>query len=98
MINLLIGDSFQITLVISDFRYDWTNLVDFDFTDKCRFYTAWSGALFLRIFRLNPEKNVNEWLSSDWDGGERSFRAEEDLKEKFVNAWKQDISEDFENM
>jgi hypothetical protein len=85
-------------VVNSNFRYDWASLVDFCYTDKCRFYTAWTGALYLRVFRLNPEKDGNKWLSRDRDGAEVSFRIEKDLKENFINAWKQDISENFENV
>jgi len=85
-------------VVNSNFRYDWANLVDFGYTDKCRFYTAWSGALYLRVFRLNPQKYGNEWLSRDRDGAEVSFRIEKDLKEKFINAWQRDINENFNNV
>ncbi|CAF1428786.1 unnamed protein product [Didymodactylos carnosus] len=85
-------------VVNSNLRYDWASLVDFGYTDKCRFYTAWTGALYLRIYRLNPEKNGNEWLPRDQDGAEVSFRMEKDLKEKFVDAWKRDIIEHFENV
>ncbi len=85
-------------VVNSNIRYDWTNLVDFGYTDKCRFYTAWTGASYLRVFRLNPEKDENEWLLRDRDGAEVAFRMEKDLKEKFVNAWKQDIRENFKNV
>jgi hypothetical protein len=85
-------------VVNSNLRYDWANLVDFGYRDKCRFYTAWTGALYLRTFRLNPEQNGNEWLARDHDGAEISFRMEKELKEKFVNAWKADISNNFENV
>ncbi|CAF0975099.1 unnamed protein product [Didymodactylos carnosus] len=84
--------------VNSNFRYDWADLVDFGYTDKCRFYTAWSGALYLRVFRLNPEKGEKKWLPRDRDGAEASFRVEKDLKEKFINAWKRDINENFQNV
>jgi hypothetical protein len=85
-------------VVNSNLRYDWANLVDFGYTDKCRFYTAWTGPLYLRIFRLNPEKDGNKWLLRDRDGAEVSFRMEKDLKEIFLNAWKRDISENFINV
>jgi hypothetical protein len=85
-------------VVNSNLRYDWANLFDLGYKDKCRFYTAWTGALYLRTFRLNPERNGDEWLARDHDGAEISFRMEKELKEKFVNAWKRDISENFENV
>ena len=85
-------------LVNSNLKYDWANLVDFGYTDKCRFYTPWIGALCVRTFRLNPEKNGNEWLARDHDGAEISFRMEKDLKAKFVCACKRDIGDNFENV
>ncbi|CAF1502861.1 unnamed protein product [Rotaria sordida] len=84
--------------VNSNFKYDWANLVDFGYTDKCRFYTIWTSVLYLRVFRLNPEKEGNQWLPRDRDGAEVSFRMEKDLKEKFINAWKRDIIENFQNV
>jgi hypothetical protein len=84
--------------VNSNIRYDWADLVDFGYTDKCRFYTSWTTALYLRVFRLNPEKDGNKWLPRDRDGTEVSFRMEKDLKEKFLNAWKRDIIENFQNV
>jgi hypothetical protein len=84
--------------VNSNFRYDWSSLVDFGYTDKCRFYTIWSGVLYARVFRLNPIKNENNWLPRDQNGAYVSFRMEKDLKEKFLNVWKQDILENFENV
>ncbi|CAF1023456.1 unnamed protein product [Adineta steineri] len=69
----------------SNYRYDWANLVDF-------------GALYLRVFRLNPEKSGNQWLPRDRNGAEIAFRMEKDLKEKFIDAWKRDIAENFENI
>ncbi len=82
----------------SNFKYDWADLVDFGCTDKCRFYTVGTRALYLRVFRLNPEKYGNKWLPRDRDGAEVSFRIEKDLKEKFINAWRQDIIENFQNV
>ena len=40
-------------IVNSNLRYDWANLVDFDYTNRCRFHMGWSGAFYLRMFRLN---------------------------------------------
>lgn len=84
--------------VNSNFRYDWAALVDFGYADQCRFYTLWSGPLYLRVFRLNPEKDGSKWLPRDRDGAEVSFRIEKDLVDKFINAWKRDILENFQNV
>ncbi|UJR11878.1 hypothetical protein I4U23_016057 [Adineta vaga] len=85
-------------VVNSNLRYDWANLVDLGFTDRCRFYTAWSGALYLRTFRLNPILDNGQWLPRDRDGAEVTFRIEKDLKEIFLDAWKRDVNENFENV
>ncbi len=39
-----------------------------------RFYTSWIGALSLRVFRLNPQKDGNNWLNKDQHGTQASFR------------------------
>ncbi|CAF1577138.1 unnamed protein product [Adineta ricciae] len=82
-------------IVNSNFRYDWANLVDFGHTDQCRFHTGWSGAFYLRIFRLNPILNGDTWLPRDQDGAEVVFRIEKHLKEKFMNAIKRDMEDNF---
>ncbi|CAF2718278.1 unnamed protein product [Rotaria sp. Silwood2] len=85
-------------VVNSNHRYDWASFVDFGYTDRCRFYTVWTGALYLRAFRLNPEKDGNKWLPRDRDGAEIAFRMEKDLKDKFINAWKRDITDNFKSV
>ncbi|UJR16634.1 hypothetical protein I4U23_003534 [Adineta vaga] len=82
----------------SNFRYDWADLVDFGYKDQCRFYTCGSRALYLRVFRLNPEKYENKWLPRDRNGAEVSFRLEKDKIEIFLNAFKRDINENFQNI
>ena len=81
--------------VNSNLKYDWAGLVDFGHTDKCRFYTAGMRALYLRVFRLNPEKHRDRWLPRDRNGAEVSFRLETEVKEEFVSAWKRDLAENF---
>jgi hypothetical protein len=85
-------------IVNSNLKYDWANLVDFGYTDKCRFYTGWSGSFYLRVFRLNSIYDGNEWLPRDRNGAEVIFRIEKELKEKFINVIKRDINENFENV
>lgn len=84
--------------VNSNLRYDWAALVDFGYTDKCRFYTLWTGQLYFRVFRLNPIKNGHEWLPRDHDGAEVAFRISKTVKEKFINALEKDIQENFSNI
>jgi hypothetical protein len=85
-------------IVNSNLRYDWANLVDFGYTDKCRFYTGWSGAFYLRVFRLNPSCDGNGWLPRDRNGAEVVFRIEKNLKENFCNVINRDMEENFENI
>ena len=82
----------------SNWRYDWANLVDFGHTNKCRFYTIWTRALYLRIFRLNPVYDGTQWMGRDEKGAEVAFRIEKDKKEKLIDAWQKDIDEDFINV
>jgi hypothetical protein len=49
-------------IINSNYRYDWVDLVDFGYTDKCRLYTAWTGPLYFRVFRLNPVQDGTKWL------------------------------------
>ncbi len=82
----------------SNFRYDWASLVDFGHTDKCRFYTHGTMNLFLRVFRLNPMYDGSEWTKRDCEGAEVVFCIEKSIKKKFVDAWQQDVSENFINV
>ncbi|CAF1471316.1 unnamed protein product [Rotaria sp. Silwood1] len=84
-------------VVNSNWRYDWVSLVDFGYSDKCRFYTTWTRALYLRTFRLNPVYDGTQWLERDRQGAEVAFRIEKDKKEKFIDAWQKDIRENFIN-
>ncbi|CAF1452290.1 unnamed protein product [Rotaria magnacalcarata] len=85
-------------VVNSNLRYDWANLVDFGYKDKCRFHTGWSGTFYLRVFRQNPVHNGNEWLPIDSNGAEVIFRIEKNLKDNFINSIRKDMSENFENV
>ena len=82
----------------SNFQYDWANEVDFGYTDQCRFYTSWTGPLYLRIFRLNPKKDGDQWTTRDRNGAEVAFRIDKESKELFLNAIQRDINENFENV
>ncbi|CAF0987770.1 unnamed protein product [Adineta ricciae] len=84
--------------VNSNYRYDWAGLVNFGYKDQCRFYTPGSIPLYLRIFRLNPKKFENAWIPRDRHGAEVSFRLEKNFIEPFLNAWKRDVSENFQNI
>jgi hypothetical protein len=84
--------------VNSNYKYDWCDLVDFGYKDQCRFYRTWTCPSYLRVFRLNPKKYQNQWLSRDRNGAEVSFRIEKIFKDKFINAWKRDMMENFQNI
>jgi hypothetical protein len=70
--------------VNSNFRYDWASLVDFGYTDKCRFYRE--GTRFVRVLRLNPMYNGTEWAGRDYERVEVVFRIEKSIKQKFLDA------------
>jgi len=84
-------------VVNSNWRFDWASLVDFGHTGKCRFYTTWTRALYIRVFRLNPVYDGTQW-KRDEEGAEVAFRIEKDKKKKFIDAWQKDIAENFINV
>ena len=96
MVNLFFFDNG--IFVNSQLRYDWANLVDFGYTDKCRFYVDWTFRLFLRVFRPNPVYDGTQWVKRDRDGAEVAFLIEKEVKEQFILAWQRDIDEDFNNL
>lgn len=85
-------------MVNSNLRFDWSELVDFGYHGKCRFYTAWTGPLYLRVFRLNPIQDEIGCFKRDQNGAEVAFLIDKGIKEPFVNAWQKDIAENFENV
>jgi hypothetical protein len=85
-------------IINSNFRYDWASFVDFGHTDKCRFYTDGTRTFCLRVFRLNPMYDGTKWIERDHEGAEVAFRIEPSKKQKFVDAWHQDINENFINV
>jgi hypothetical protein len=86
------------TVVNSNFRYDWANLVDFGHTNKCRFYTHGTKNLFFRVFRLNPMYDTTGWVGRDCEGAEVAFRINKSIKQKFVDAFQRDVDENFINV
>jgi len=98
--NLLANwEQFPNEVVInSNYRYDWASLVDFGHTDKCRLYTAWTGPCYFRVFRLNPVYDGTQWLPRDRNGAEVAFLIEKDMKQKFIDAYRKDIEDNFANI
>ena len=84
--------------VNSNYRFDWAALVDFGFTDQCRFYTLWTGRFYCRVFRLNPQKNHGTWLPRDHDGAEVALRLPKQIKDAFMNTLQQHMNENFSNL
>lgn len=82
-------------IINSNYRYDWTDLIDFGHVNKCRFYTDGTAPLFLRVFRLNPIYDGTQWTIRDRQGAEVAFRIEKKIKQKFIDAYQQDIKENF---
>jgi hypothetical protein len=46
----------------SNFKYDWTNQVNFEMMNQCRFHTVALYKFYFRIFQLNPMKNQDGLL------------------------------------
>lgn len=89
-------DHFPHGIVInSNYRFDWSNDVNLGFVDKCRFHTDGSAPLFLRIFRLNPIFDGNQYLPRDRQGAEVSFRIKKTIEHRFLDAYQRDIEEQF---
>ncbi|CAF4246063.1 unnamed protein product [Rotaria sp. Silwood2] len=85
-------------IVNSYLRYDWADLVDFGYSNKCRFYATRADVSYIRVFRLNPVHDGTKWMKRDLQGAEVVFRIDNTIKEKFLNAWKQDVDENFINV
>ncbi|CAF4443320.1 unnamed protein product, partial [Rotaria sp. Silwood2] len=85
-------------IVNSYLRYDWADLVDFGYSNKCRFYATRADVSYIRVFRLNPVYDGTKWMKRDLQGAEVVFRIDNTIKEKFLNAWKQDVDENFINV
>jgi hypothetical protein len=84
--------------VNSRFRYDWASLVDLGQTDKCRFYRIGFKNLFASVYHLNPIYDGTQWKGRDRKGAEIGFSIEKSIKQKFVDAWQQDVHENFINV
>lgn len=82
-------------IINSNYRYDWPGLVDLGYTDKCRFYTDGTAPLFLRVFRLNPVFDGCRWSGRDRQGAEVAFQIDGEIKPKFIDAWQQDLQNNF---
>lgn len=89
-------DHFLHGIVInSNYRFDWSELVNLGFVNQCRFYTDGSAPLFLRVFRLNPIFDGKKYLQRDQIGAEVAFRIKKTMKETFLHAYQKDIQEKF---
>ncbi|CAF1138598.1 unnamed protein product [Rotaria sp. Silwood1] len=82
-------------VVNSNMKYDWADAVDFGYNNQCRFYTAWTGPFYLRVFRLNPIHNGHHWIERDRKGAEVAFLIEKNKKSRLMTAWQCDIDENF---
>ncbi|CAF4922858.1 unnamed protein product [Rotaria sp. Silwood1] len=86
-------------VINSNFKYDWSNQVDFGMINQCRFHTMTSLKSYFRIFRLNPIKNKEGHWIKDHDGAEVSFRIQkDDMKNKFLETYRKDIETNFINV
>ncbi|CAF1088332.1 unnamed protein product [Didymodactylos carnosus] len=82
----------------SNFKYDWTDRFDLGMNNQCRLHTLGTYKAYFRIFRLNPVRNENGDWTKDIGGAEVAFRIPKDWKNKFLDAWKKDVEENFVNI
>lgn len=83
----------------SNFKYDWTDEINFGMINQCRFHTAGLFKFYFRIFRLNPTKNQDGIWMKDNGGAEIAFRIPKgEGKETFLAAYNKDIEENFRNI
>jgi hypothetical protein len=83
----------------SNLKYDWASEVNFGMINQCRFHTMGSYKSYFRIFQLNPIKGKDGSWTRDIGGAEVSFRIPKgEGQEKFLEAWKKDIEQHFENV
>ncbi|CAF2406904.1 unnamed protein product [Rotaria sp. Silwood2] len=85
-------------VVNSNLKYNWASLVDFGYTDKCRFHTVWAGVLYLRVFHLNPVYDGTKWIPPDRNGAEVAFRLDSETKEKCTQALENYVQNNFDNI
>ncbi len=69
----------------SNFKYDWTNEVNFGMINQCRFHAVALYKFYFRIFQLNPIKNQDGIWIKDNGGAEIAFRIPKGRKEKKNN-------------
>ena len=82
--------------VNSQYKYDWAAQFDLGMTHRCRMHMAQAKKLYLRVFRPNPVQEKDGTWSRDVDAAEVSVRLTRGPQmELFVQAWKNDVKEDF---
>ena len=80
----------------SNYKYSWTDLVHFGMNGQCRFHTTGLFKFYIRIFQLNPTVDHQGHWKKDQGGAEVAFRIPKgDVKEKFLQGWKEDIAGNF---
>lgn len=85
-------------VINSNYKYDWTNQVNFGMINQCRFHTMGTFKFYCRIFQTNPIKNSDGTWTKDNGGAEISFRIPKgEGKEKILKAYVKDIEEHFSN-
>ena len=82
----------------SNFKYDWSNQVNFGMINQCRFHTGGLGKSYFRIFQLNPVRKEDGNWARDNGGAEVAFRIPKGEAKEFLEAWKKDVKENFANL
>jgi hypothetical protein len=80
----------------SQYKCDWVQQVDFGMKNQCRMHMSQATYIYLRVFQANPVRGKDGTWTRDVGAGELSIRLTSGpQKERFVQAWKNDMKEDF---
>ena len=83
----------------SQYKLDWAEQVDLGMTNQCRMHLSFVKKFTFFVFRANPTRAIDETWIRDDGAAEISFRIPRGTqKESFLQAWKDDMSEDFMNV
>ena len=83
----------------SQYKLDWVEQVDLGMTNQCRMHLSFTKKFTFFVFRSNPTRAIDGTWTRDEGAAEISFRIPRGTqKESFLQAWIDDMSEDFMNV
>jgi hypothetical protein len=82
--------------VNSRYKCDWVEQVDLGMTNQCRMHMSQAKKLYFHVFRANPVREKDGTWTRDVGAAELSVRLTKgSQKEIFLQAWKNDVKQDF---